>query len=81
MRRLSRGVRLRETLERPVVFDRNFHRIHLNTRKVERKGESLWTFASGQEGAAQYSGSGILSAMSRPTVRSAIHGKSSSFIT
>jgi hypothetical protein len=26
------------------MFDKSFHRIHLNTREAERKGESLWTF-------------------------------------
>jgi hypothetical protein len=48
---------------------------------MERKGESPWTFDSMWDDAYQYWGSGILSAMSRPTVRSAIHGKSSGFIT
>jgi hypothetical protein len=41
----SQGAGLRESLERVVVmFDKSFHRIHLNTREAERKGESLWTF-------------------------------------
>lgn len=63
------------------MLHKSFHRIHLNTREVGRKGESVWTFDCERDGAHQYWGSGILSAMSRPIARSAIHGKSSSFIT